>query len=284
MTDLKRTPLYDEHVRAGGKMVEFAGYEMPIQYPTGIVAEHRAVRTNAGLFDLSHMGEFFFTGDGAGAAIDRMVSSDIAGLAVGEARYGLLTNEKGTIVDDVIVYRLADDEYLMVVNAANIAKDHAHVQQHLPAGVGLDDRSAEMALIAIQGPRAPTILSTVTDLEVREQSIEGLPFFGVTRARVAGSRAIVGRPRLDDEAGQGVRRARRDRGDQGARPEAQDRRPRGDRRRRPARIRRGEGRAGRRPGDERDVRAHGAEEHRPGLRSGRAGQGRHRPRRPHPRP
>jgi aminomethyltransferase len=198
---VKRTPLYDEHVRAGGRMVEFAGYEMPIQYPTGIVAEHRAVRQNAGLFDLSHMGEFFFIGDKAGAAIDGMVSSDIAGLAVGQARYGLLTNERGTIVDDVIVYRLADDEYLMVVNAANVAKDHAHVQAHLPAGVGLDDRSAETALIAIQGPRAATILSTVTDLEVREQSIESLPPFGVVRARVANSRAIVARTGYTGEDG-----------------------------------------------------------------------------------
>ena len=201
MSELKRTPLHDEHVRAGGKMVEFAGYEMPIQYPTGIVAEHRAVRTNAGLFDLSHMGEFFFTGPGAGAAIDRMVSSDIAGLAVGQARYGLLTNERGTIVDDVIVYRLADDEFMMVVNAANVAKDRAHVQRHLPAGVRMDDRSDETALIAIQGPRAATILSSVTDLEVREQSIEGVPPFGVTRARVAGSRAIVARTGYTGEDG-----------------------------------------------------------------------------------
>ncbi|MDQ6857755.1 MAG: glycine cleavage system aminomethyltransferase GcvT [Chloroflexota bacterium] len=201
MSDLQRTPLYDAHVRAGGKMVEFAGYDMPIQYPTGIVAEHRAVRTNAGLFDLSHMGEFFFVGEGAGPALDGMVSSDIAGLHVGQARYGLLTNERGTIVDDVIVYRLAEDEYMMVVNAANIAKDHAHVQRHLPAGVGLDDRSAETALIAIQGPRAATILSSVTDLEIREQSIEGLPPFGVTRARVAGSRAIVARTGYTGEDG-----------------------------------------------------------------------------------
>ena len=201
MTDLARTPLYDEHVRAGGKMVEFAGYEMPIQYPTGIVAEHRAVRTNAGLFDLSHMGEFFFTGADAGHAIDGLVSSDIAGLAVGQARYGLLTNERGTIVDDVIVYRLADDEYLMVVNAANIGKDRAHIQQHLPAGFAFDDRSAETALIAVQGPRAATILSSVTDLPVREQSIEGLPPFGVTRARVANSRAIVARTGYTGEDG-----------------------------------------------------------------------------------
>ena len=198
---MNRTPLFDEHVRAGGKMVDFAGYEMPIQYPTGIVAEHRAVRQNAGLFDLSHMGEFFFTGPGAGPAIDRLVSSDIAGLAVGQARYGLLTNERGTIVDDVIVYRLAEDEHLMVVNAANIEKDRAHIKAHLAPGVGFEDRSAEMALIAIQGPRAATILSSVTDLEIREQSIESLQPFGVVRARVANSRAIVARTGYTGEDG-----------------------------------------------------------------------------------
>ena len=198
---LKRTPLYDDHLRAGAKMVEFAGYEMPIQYPTGIVTEHRAVRQNAGLFDLSHMGEFFFTGAGAGAAIDGLVSSDIAGLAVGQARYGLLTNARGTIVDDVIVYRLADDEYLMVVNASNVRKDRDHVRAHLPPAITFEDRSDEMALIAIQGPRAAAILSSVTDLEVRERSIESLPPFGVVRARVANSRAIVARTGYTGEDG-----------------------------------------------------------------------------------
>ncbi|MHB8630597.1 MAG: glycine cleavage system aminomethyltransferase GcvT [Candidatus Limnocylindria bacterium] len=200
MTELKRTPLFDEHIRAGGKMVEFAGFQMPIQYPTGIVAEHRAVRSNVGLFDLSHMGEFFFAGDGAGAALDGIVSSDIAGLGIGQARYGLLTNEGGTIVDDVIVYRLAEDEYMMVVNAANIAKDRAHVQRYLPPGVGLDDRSAKVALIAIQGPRAATVLSSVTELAVRG-SVEGLAPFGVTRAGVAGSPATVARTGYTGEDG-----------------------------------------------------------------------------------
>jgi aminomethyltransferase len=182
-------------------MVAFAGHELPIQYPTGIVAEHRAVRTNAGLFDLSHMGEFFVHGPAGGAALDRLVSSDIAGLAVGQARYGLLTNERGTIVDDVIVYRLSEDEHLVVVNAANIAKDRAHLEAHLGPDAPLEDRSAETALIAIQGPRAATILSTVTDLEVRERSIEELPAFGVVRARVAGSRAIVARTGYTGEDG-----------------------------------------------------------------------------------
>lgn len=183
---LRRTPLYEQHVALGAKMVPFAGYEMPIQYE-GIVAEHRAVRSAAGLFDLSHMGEFVFQGRGAGALVDRLVSSDIAGLAVGQARYGLLTNERGTIVDDVIVYRTADTEYLMVVNAANIAKDRAHVLGHLAKDVVFDDRSLETALIAIQGPRAAEVLDEQVSV-----GVEALPPFGLAR------RHILGRPNRSD--------------------------------------------------------------------------------------
>ena len=177
---LRRTPLYDRHVALGAKMVPFAGYEMPIQYE-GIVAEHRAVRTRAGLFDLSHMGEFFFEGRGAGAALDRWVSSDIAGLGVGHARYGLLTNERGTIVDDVIVYRTDETDYMMVVNAANIDKDRAHMERHLARGVEFEDRSADVALIAIQGPRAAEILDRQTG-----SAVSGLAAFGVARRHVFG--------------------------------------------------------------------------------------------------
>ena len=192
---MRRTPLFDKHTALGAKMVPFAGYEMPIQYE-GIVAEHRAVRGQAGLFDLSHMGEFFFKGRGAGDFLDRLVSSDVAGLAVGQARYGLLTNERGTIVDDVIVYRIGDGEYMMVVNAANIAKDRAHVLAHLKDDVALDDRSYATALIAIQGPRAAEILAGKTDADVR-----ALPSFGVTRARVAGAVATVARTGYTGEDG-----------------------------------------------------------------------------------
>jgi aminomethyltransferase len=192
---MRRTPLFEKHEALGAKMVPFAGYEMPIQYE-GIVAEHRAVRGRAGLFDLSHMGEFFFKGRGAGATIDRLVSSDIAGLAVGQARYGLLTNERGTIVDDVIVYRISDGEYMMVVNAANIAKDRAHVLAHLNEDVALDDRSYSTALVAIQGPRAADILASETDADVRS-----LPSFGVTQGRVAGTRATLARTGYTGEDG-----------------------------------------------------------------------------------
>ena len=190
-----RTPLFDKHAELGAKMVPFAGYEMPIQYE-GIVAEHRAVRNSAGLFDLSHMGEFFFKGRGAGSTLDRLVSSDIAGLAVGQARYGLLTNERGTIVDDVIVYRISDGEYMMVVNAANIAKDRAHVLAHLDQDVALDDRSYATALVAIQGPRAAEILAAQTDADVKS-----LPSFGVTHGRAAGARATLARTGYTGEDG-----------------------------------------------------------------------------------
>ena len=208
---LQRSPLHDEHVALGAKMVPFAGYEMPIQY-SGIVAEHRATRGSAGLFDLSHMGEFHLRGPGAGAALDRLVSSDIAGLGEGQARYGLVCNEGGTIVDDVIVYRRTSDEYMVVVNASNVAKDRAHIEAHLAGsgtgasdpstgGARFEDASSETALIAVQGPRSPVVLSAVTDLAAREESIESLPPFGVTEARVGGVRATVARTGYTGEDG-----------------------------------------------------------------------------------
>jgi aminomethyltransferase len=192
---LLRTPLYEEHRRLGARMVPFAGYEMPIQY-AGIVAEHRAVREAAGLFDLSHMGEFHFDGPSAQTAVDRLVSSDIAGLVTGQARYGLLCNEKGTIVDDVIVYRTGAEHLLMVVNAANVAKDEAHVRRHLPKDVAFADRSAETALIAIQGPRAADIL-----VKVAGGSVAALPPFGVKSGRAAGAEATMARTGYTGEDG-----------------------------------------------------------------------------------
>ena len=192
---LRRTPLFEEHQALGARMVPFAGYEMPIQY-TGIVAEHRAVREAAGLFDLSHMGEFHFDGPAARAAVDRLVSSDVAELEPGQARYGLLCNERGTIVDDVIVYRTGPDHYLMVVNAANIDKDEAHVRKHLPKDVGFVDRSTETALIAIQGPRAADIL-----VRVAGGSVAALPPFGVKSARAAGAEATISRTGYTGEDG-----------------------------------------------------------------------------------
>jgi aminomethyltransferase len=194
-TGLRHTPLNERHKALGARMVPFAGWEMPIQY-AGIISEHRAVRGAAGLFDLSHMGELFFEGAGALAAIDRLVSSDIAGLDVGHARYGLLTNEKGTIVDDVIVYRLAPRRLMVVVNASNIDKDVAHVRRHLPSDVRFEDQSMAIALIAPQGPRAAAVLSRVAGTNV-----DDLAPFGVVETTVAGAKATIARTGYTGEDG-----------------------------------------------------------------------------------
>ena len=193
---LRRTPLHEEHVALGGRLVPFAGWEMPIQYPGGIVAEHRATRASAGRFDLSHMGELRFRGPHALAALDRLVSADLRGLAVGHARYGLLTNERGTIVDDVIVYRLEAEDLLLVVNASNVDKDRAHLAAHLPREVRLDDESQETALIAVQGPRAVALAAAAADGD-----LAALPSFGVRGARIAGTGVIVARTGYTGEDG-----------------------------------------------------------------------------------
>ena len=127
--NLRRTPLHDVHVALGAKMVPFAGYEMPVQYPTGITAEHAAVRTRAGLFDVSHMGEFLVRGPGAVDFVNYVTSNDVAALAVGQAHYSTILNEQGTIVDDCLVYKLPD-RIMMVVNASNREKDFEHIRRH----------------------------------------------------------------------------------------------------------------------------------------------------------
>jgi len=136
--------------------VEFAGFEMPVRY-SGDVREHVAVRTAAGLFDISHMGEFEVRGSGAGAWLDRMVTNQVGSLAVGQALYSPMCRPDAGIVDDLLVYRY-DDHYMVVVNAANLGKDFSWLAEHVPAGVTLEDRSDETALLAVQGPRAGDVL------------------------------------------------------------------------------------------------------------------------------
>jgi aminomethyltransferase len=155
-TAVKRTPFYDLHRAAGAKLVEFAGFDMPVRY-TGDVREHLAVRTTAGLFDISHMGEFDVRGPGAGEWLDRMVTNHVGSLAVGQALYSPMCRPDGGIVDDLLVYRY-DDHYMVVVNAANLAKDFAWLAEHRPAGVSLEDHSDATALLAVQGPRAADVL------------------------------------------------------------------------------------------------------------------------------
>ena len=154
---MKRTPYYETLLAKGGKFVEFGGYEMPIQF-AGILKEHLAVRNNVGLFDVSHMGEFYIEGDNAEAAVNALITNDIRGMADGDVRYTLMCNEKGGIVDDFLVYRYNQKKFLLVVNAGNHDKDYDWVKKHLDKSVTFTDRSSEIAQLAIQGPNAPAVV------------------------------------------------------------------------------------------------------------------------------
>jgi glycine cleavage system T protein (aminomethyltransferase) len=161
---LKRTPLHDIHVELGAKMVPFAGYEMPVQYPTGITAEHKAVRERAGLFDVSHMGEFVVRGKDAVKFVNYVTTNDVGALAIGQAHYSSILNDRGTFEDDCLVYRF-DDHLMMVVNASNVAKDLAHISRHLDRfDARIEDVSDDIALLALQGPQAARILQPLTSV------------------------------------------------------------------------------------------------------------------------
>ncbi len=174
---LRRTPLYDAHLAAGARLVPFGGWEMPVQYG-GIPQEHRAVRHAAGLFDISHMGEFLVTGHGAETTLNHLLTNDVSRLAPGQAQYTLLCQESGGIIDDLIVYRLTPDTFLLVVNAANTATDLAWIQAHAGANTTVDDQSQQTAALALQGPRAAAILPEAESLDsfaVADLDLDGIP-------------------------------------------------------------------------------------------------------------
>jgi aminomethyltransferase len=176
-------------------MIGFGGWDMPVQY-AGIVEEHRTVRSAVGCFDVSHMGEFEFRGREAAAALQRLTTNDVGSLEVGQVQYSLLCYEDGGIVDDLTLYRVADDHYMMTVNAANIDKDWAWVAGRLPAGVQARNASAETGLIAVQGPRAETLVGRLADIEV-----PAIGYYRFARGRVAGAPALVSRTGYTGEDG-----------------------------------------------------------------------------------
>jgi aminomethyltransferase len=193
----KRTPLYESHRRLGAKMVDFGGWAMPVQYAGGILHEHRTTRAAVGVFDVCHMGEIHFRGPHAAEAVQRLVTNDVSRLAEGRAFYTVACLPTGGIVDDLIVYRLAADHFLIVVNAANLEKDRAWFQQHAAALCDVVDASAETALIAFQGPRAAEALATLTTLPVAT-----LASFGVIpRGEIAGVNVSVARTGYTAEDG-----------------------------------------------------------------------------------
>jgi aminomethyltransferase len=151
----QKTPLYDCHTAGKGRIVPFVGYLLPVQYETGVIAEHMAVRTQAGLFDVSHMGEVLLQGKDTLANVQNLVTNDCTGMADGQARYSPMCNEAGGVVDDVIVYRLNEEKYLIVVNAANRHKDIAWMKKHLSGEVIFEDISDQTAQICPTGPPLP---------------------------------------------------------------------------------------------------------------------------------
>ncbi|GGL96473.1 glycine cleavage system aminomethyltransferase GcvT [Deinococcus aerophilus] len=163
---LKRTPLHAAHLRAGARMVPFGGWDMPVQY-AGVKAEHDAVRSRAGVFDVSHMGEFRITGPEALSFLQSVTTNDVGKLRPGRAHYNWLPGEAGGLVDDIYIYMVATDEYLMVVNASNIDKDWTHLQKHAAGhDVTLTNESDRWALLAVQGPRAAELLQPFSDTDL----------------------------------------------------------------------------------------------------------------------
>ncbi len=193
---LKRTPFYDIHVAAGAKMVSFAGFEMPIQYPGGITAEHNAVRTGCGVFDVSHMGEFLITGPQAIDFVTYVTSNDVAALAVGQVHYSAILTEQGTFVDDCLVYRYADF-LMMVVNGSNKDKDFAHISRYLSRfDCKLTDVSDDIGLLAVQGPKAQEILQALTPYR-----LDDIKYYWFTETTVAGIPMTLSRTGYTGEDG-----------------------------------------------------------------------------------
>ncbi len=188
-TSLQRTPLYDRHVAAGARMVPFAGYEMPVQYD-GVIEEHRAVRTDCGLFDVSHMGELHVDGPTAETFLQEMLSNDLGKVSDGGAQYTLLTNERGGIVDDLIVYRFAHGQFMVVVNASNREAAYEWLKEREPRGTEVRDASDDYGLLAVQGPRS-----------LERLGLDEAPAFTHAMGEVDGIEVMIGRTGYTGELG-----------------------------------------------------------------------------------
>lgn len=195
--DTKKTPLHEVHIGLGATVTEFAGYQMPLRYGSETL-EHQAVRTSAGLFDLSHMGEIFLTGPQAGAALDHALIGHLSALAVGRARYTMICDAQGGVLDDLIVYRLAAETYMVVANAANAAtvRDELVERSEKFEDSAVDDRSDAYALIAVQGPKAQEILTKLTDAALGD-----LKYYAILPGAVSGIDALIARTGYTGEDG-----------------------------------------------------------------------------------
>lgn len=196
MSEIKKTPLNAAHRELGAKMVDFGGWDMPVQY-SGIKDEHHAVRNKAGLFDVSHMGEFRIKGKDALSFIQRLITSDVSDATIGQARYGVLCYPHGGIVDDLLVYHVGEEEYLLIVNAGNIEKDWAWInEQKTDEDLTIANECDEFGQIAIQGPLALSILQKLTETE-----LEPIPYYSFENGMVSGISCILSRTGYTGEDG-----------------------------------------------------------------------------------
>lgn len=196
-TELKRTPLNEAHRKLGGKMVDFGGWDMPVQYPAGVIEEHMATRTKAGLFDVSHMGEIWVEGEDAIEFVNRLTTNDVTKLIDGQAHYSALTNENGGVVDDLLVYRFDCDKLLLVVNAGTTDKDWDWITSHKKdENITLTNASKDYCQIAVQGPNAIKILQELTDTNLEE-----IKYYHFTTGKVDGIESIISRTGYTGEDG-----------------------------------------------------------------------------------
>ncbi len=194
--DRRRTPLYDVHRQLGARLIDFGGWDMPVQYAAGTIKEHRAVRDAVGLFDVSHMGEAYLRGDRARAVVDKLCTNNVAGAPNGKAVYTLLCHPSGGVVDDCIFYKRTDDEIFVIVNASNTAKDLDWLRTHANSECNVEDVSEATALIAVQGPKAVAMVDGLAESRVAQ-----LPSFAFTEASIAGVTCIVARTGYTGEDG-----------------------------------------------------------------------------------
>ncbi len=196
MSELK-TPLYDVHVEEGGKIVPFAGYLLPVQYESGVITEHMAVRQACGLFDVSHMGEFTVSGPTALATLNHLLTNDFTNMTLGRVRYSVLCYEDGGCVDDLVVYKFGEESYLVVVNAANRAKDFEYMSTRILPGTEFCDISDSVAQIAVQGPNAPQLIAKLLPAE----QIPVKYYTAVAHVSIAGIDCMISRTGYTGELG-----------------------------------------------------------------------------------
>lgn len=193
----RKTPLYDVHVEEGGKIVPFAGYLLPVQYGSGVIKEHMAVREQAGLFDVSHMGEVLFTGPTALDTLNHLLTNDYSNMPINKVRYGVMCTADGGTIDDLVVYKFGEESYLVVVNAANREKDFAHMSQNLLPGTKAEDISDTVAQLALQGPKAPAILKKL----LPEDQIPKGYYTALPNVEIQGMKCMISRTGYTGELG-----------------------------------------------------------------------------------